>query len=207
MFIDWSDQALDTNCSYARFEDGSTRCAPNAPEAEVGYSDSDCTEPAAYVDGSEPPPYVRTSSEGCAGELPIVKVSALGDERPQSAGFYQLHNGVCTRLKSSGYRVFATTPASPSLFASARVTTESRGAFDVELVTGDDGSRQIGRVIDNSRRAACSTVLSSDGQCFLANASSGARPSSGPVCANASFLISLLRGSRRATRLFSEATF
>jgi hypothetical protein len=162
VFIDWSDQALGSTCAFARLDDGSTRCVPTAVAGGAMFFDSACTERAAHL-GAEPASrYLTEIAAACAGEWPTVSVLELGDEQGAPVPVYRREGGACIASDWPGGHVYAAKVASPSTFARAKVATESHGAFDVEVLTSEDGAHQIGRVIDRARGLACTPSASSD---------------------------------------------
>jgi len=79
-----------------------------------------------------------------------------------------------------------------------RIVAAARATPEANLTIGS-GSKGAEPGVEADRRPLLS--------CRLAKAASGRKPSSGPVCANASSFTSDARGTSRASSALSEATF
>jgi hypothetical protein len=175
VYIDWSDDQLGAMCSFARVDGAAMRCVPNAEVPPNVFLDAHCGEPAAVLQpGQSESAYVRQAQPSCPGEWPSVGVLALGDERPASTPLYgHDESGACVAIASPGGRIFAATKADAWAFISAHLESEPRGAFDVEVIVGEDGSRQLGWVIDRARHAACMPLAAlgdTEARCFPSDA-------------------------------------
>ena len=153
----WYDTELETECSFARAEDGEFRCLPLRQSLSPGFSDPEC-EQAVYYDGkvvpcTEVPPYrgEEIEVEGCAGTR-IVRMQPISTTEV----YHESCSAQPTELPSGStvWQDDEVLPPETFVAATERERMSALG-FGIREWIGEDGSRQVVGLVDEAR-GACS---------------------------------------------------
>jgi hypothetical protein len=157
LLVDWRDTELDETCAFIDLEDGTKRCVPIPSNAayRVVFSDAGCTVPAAIAYAT-PLDYVHEPLPSCSQSA--IRVHTGGTELGSLVA-YQRIDGACIGETISGGTLFSLDAVDTTRFVSATVTLEQRGALAVEVLTAEDGAKQLGRAIDRDRAQPCTVSL------------------------------------------------
>lgn len=157
VFVDWWDSELDETCAFMDVVDGSKRCVPIPVHTSyrVVFADSACTVPAVLAFAT-PLDYAFETLPSCSEA--VVRVHRVGAEIGSTVA-YQSVDGACTSEPISGAVLFSLEPVDTTRFVSATVGLERRGGLSVEVLTAEDGAKQLGRTIDTERMQPCTTRI------------------------------------------------
>ena len=150
----WYDTLLDTECSFARAEDGELRCLP-ARQASLaaGFLDADCMQPV-YYDGkvvpcTEVPRYrgEEIDVDGCSGTR-IVRMQQVS----ASDVYHESCPAESTELPPGAtvWQDAEVLPPESFVAATQRDRLNTQG-FGIRELIGEDGSREVTAMLDESR--------------------------------------------------------
>ena len=174
-FDGWYDTQLQTPCTFQPATDGVRRCVPMAHivYGPTLYLDAACSAPVTdYVDPTVAAPFFATQGSkvvappaGCGADLlatgaydeHLVAAWRVGPEQPGAATtFYRDDSGACIdRLVSSG-PIHPLEPVAAAQLVAATKSVEARGpSMAVEVLSADDGTKEIGRTFDTTLGRPC----------------------------------------------------